>query len=258
MLGYCKYPIVQVRLANNHRSEIVTQMLFNETYQITQKDENEEWYYVTLNDDSYQGWIDAKLHSSLETKNSLTTTATHITTEVCKIKSQETSMYLPAGCTLNMHENHQLFIEDVCYTLNGIVKKIYSLPFDANMVLALAKTYLGTPYMWGGKTHFGIDCSGFVQQVFKIAGISIARDAYAQAAYGKTIDSIDTILPGDLAFFKNKEDKIVHVGIIADDNEIIHAHGEVRIDILDEKGIFNKKKLKYSHELSIIKRIIEL
>jgi cell wall-associated NlpC family hydrolase len=116
--------------------------------------------------------------------------------------------------------------------------------------------YLNAPYLWGGKTPFGIDCSGFTQMVYKLNGYNIYRDASQQATQGEALSFIEESEPGDLAFFDNNEGSITHVGIIMKDNYIIHAHGCVRIDRLDHTGIFNNEMNTHTHKLRVIKRII--
>jgi gamma-D-glutamyl-L-lysine dipeptidyl-peptidase len=115
---------------------------------------------------------------------------------------------------------------------------------------------LNSPYLWGGKTPFGIDCSGFTQMAYKLAGIKLRRDAWQQAEQGHTINLLEETEPGDLAFFDNDEGNIVHVGIILRDHKIIHAAGKVRIDSIDHYGINNKELKKYTHKLRLIKRMV--
>lgn len=110
--------------------------------------------------------------------------------------------------------------------------------------------------MWGGKTPFGIDCSGFTQMVYKINGYKLQRDATQQAAQGDTLSFIEECEPGDLAFFDNQEGKITHVGIVLQNHNIIHAHGCVRIDHLDHTGIFNSQLQKHTHKLRVLKKIV--
>ena len=130
--------------------------------------------------------------------------------------------------------------------------------FSLDDALALFKTYIGVPYVWGGKTNFGYDCSGFTQTFFKTLGYSLKRDAYQQAAEGDEVILLSEAKTGDLAFFDNAEGKITHVGIVLENDgsdEILHASGELRIDILDHQGI-NKNSEGYSHNLRLIRRIL--
>jgi cell wall-associated NlpC family hydrolase len=114
--------------------------------------------------------------------------------------------------------------------------------------------YLNTPYLWGGRSPFGIDCSGFTQIVFKLCDMKLNRDAYQQATQGTPVESIEKAKEKDLAFFKNDEGRIVHTGIILSGNKIIHASGKVHIDTIDEKGIFNGETKQHSHQLAAIRR----
>jgi cell wall-associated NlpC family hydrolase len=124
-------------------------------------------------------------------------------------------------------------------------------------ISGIAKKFLDTPYLWGGRTFMGIDCSGFTQVVFRVNGKNLLRDAYQQQTQGKKIN-FESATSGDLAYFSNEEGKVIHVGIILKEKNkvgIIHASGKVRIDSLDEKGILNNDTQSYSHRLHSIKRI---
>ena len=133
---------------------------------------------------------------------------------------------------------------------------MYSEKLDKYELIQKAYQFLNTPYLWGGKTPFGIDCSGFTQLVYKICGHSLLRDAKDQATQGEVLSFIEESEPGDLAFFDNEEGNIVHVGIIMNDYNIIHAHGKVRIDTLDHSGIYNVDTKTHTHKLRVIKKII--
>jgi len=122
--------------------------------------------------------------------------------------------------------------------------------------MEMANLFLDAPYLWGGKTPFGVDCSGLTQTVFKTCGIPLKRDASQQVHQGETIDFIGDIKPGDLAFFDNANGDIIHVGIIMKHQKIMHASGKVRIDTLDHNGIFNKELGDYTHKLRIVKRYL--
>ena len=123
-------------------------------------------------------------------------------------------------------------------------------------LVATALMYLNTPYLWGGKTPFGIDCSGFTQMVYRLNGYKLFRDASQQSTQGEALSFIEESEPGDLAFFDNNEGQIVHVGLIMQDNYIIHAHGKVRIDRLDHTGIYNVDQKTHTHKLRVIKKVI--
>jgi len=138
---------------------------------------------------------------------------------------------------------------------NGRATNI-NLPYRENFLQKIALQYLKAPYVWGGKSVFGIDCSGFVQQVFGVCGHQLLRDAYQQVVHGQEVHFVALAKPGDVAFFDNDEGRIVHVGIMLEDQKIIHASGEVRIDDIDHYGIYNRDRKRYSHKLRIIKRIL--
>jgi len=141
------------------------------------------------------------------------------------------------------------------YAFNGEAKNI-GQKRDFEFLKNIAMKYVHAPYLWGGKTPFGIDCSGFSQMVFRICGYSISRDAWQQASQGKPVDNFNDALPGDLAFFKNAEGKVSHVGIVLSDSRIIHASGRVRIDRLTEKGIVAGETSEISHTFSHLRRVL--
>jgi len=157
----------------------------------------------------------------------------------------------------------QLYPIPIGSSLNGLSLLNHSHDGNTTSVISpkseLIKTaflYLNAPYLWGGKTPFGIDCSGFTQMVYKLNGHKLLRDASLQATQGEALSFIEESEPGDLAFFDNNEGLITHVGIIMQDNYIIHAHGKVRIDRLDHSGIYNVDSRTHTHKLRVIKKII--
>jgi cell wall-associated NlpC family hydrolase len=256
--GICGFCIVPVRTEPSDKSELCTQLLFGDTYLVTGISENQKWLQIKLAFDDYEGWIDAKLHTGIskEVYSKLQRTKPYYSKEMYScLHSEEFTMPLAAGSVLP-------FYQDETVTLDGqqlIFVGKHHQPVESGsfeQIKELACTYLKAPYLWGGKTHFGIDCSGFVQQVYKMSGYKLKRDAWQQAEQGALVESVNDALPGDLAFFINPSGRVIHVGIILEENRIIHAHGEVRIDVLDKKGIFNTSKKLYSHKLSIIRRVI--
>ena len=161
------------------------------------------------------------------------------------------------GSTLPNIKDNLFKIKDLQFKYNGNISS--KIPSNApNFLIQNALQYLHAPYLWGGRSPFGIDCSGFAQVVYKTAHIPLLRDASQQATQGKIVDSIQKSKLADLAFFgKTKDGNITHVGIILDSKRIIHASGSVRIDQIDQTGIFNHELQRYTHQLHFIKRIID-
>jgi cell wall-associated NlpC family hydrolase len=139
------------------------------------------------------------------------------------------------------------------YSFDGMFRN-FEQPSNEEELLQTAKKWLNAPYLWGGKTFLGVDCSGFVQTVFKVHGIRLSRDAWQQVKEGEAVEKLSFAKTGDVAFFNNPEGRITHVGILLNRNQIIHASGKVRIDKIDEEGIINIRADKRTHQLHSMKR----
>lgn len=258
MYGICNLSIVPCRKEPSDRSEMVTQLLFGEHFHILEVADS--WCRIKIAYDNYECWIDKKQFLPIEqhTYDILNSTDDYCSNDLVQIISDDkTSMLFPIviGSTLPNFDISECVIGNQSYTYEG-AHITGHLPFSKIGILETAMMYLNTPYLWGGKTPFGIDCSGFTQMVFKLNGIKLKRDAYQQAEQGEILSFVEEAEPGDLAFFDNEEGKIVHVGIVIDDNKIIHASGKVRVDGFDHQGIFNNDKKDYSHRLRLLKRIV--
>jgi len=255
--GICLLSVVPCRKEASNTSEMVTQLLFGEHY--TVKEQTETWVQIETAYDKYECWINIKQHTKiaeatfklLELQNPV------ISSELIQnITNKETkiSFPIPIGSTLPGYLNKECKIGNLAFDFEGkttttAVKK------TSQEILNTAKLFLNAPYLWGGKTFMGIDCSGLTQVVYKLNGYKLPRDAWQQAELGHPLSFVEEAQAGDLAFFDNEEGKIVHVGILLSNTEIIHASGQVRIDKFDHYGIFHSENKKYSHMLRVIKRI---
>jgi cell wall-associated NlpC family hydrolase len=245
MKGICNLAVVPLRKTPESTSEIVSQLLFGDTFTINKIEKN--WVNITTLNDNYSGYISDKQYCTYEndTENWIVNTNYPYLEAI----TQEGKLLLPAGCLIPPQNKTIIGQQEITVTNHPQLKKVDSLT-------AIAMQYLNVPYLWGGKTPFGIDCSGFMQMVFKQCGVQLPRDAYQQAELGKTLDFVNECKCGDLAFFDNADGKITHVGLMLDHEKIIHASGKVRIDLLDHYGILNTEENYYSHKLRIIKRIL--
>lgn len=164
------------------------------------------------------------------------------------------STLITLGATLPSYDGMTFTLAATKFRYSGQAQTASSIAPSTDYVQRLARKFVNVPYLWGGRSPLGIDCSGFTQVVFKCSGIPINRDAKDQALQGETVDFVNSSRAGDLAFFTKSSERITHVGIVIDDQKIIHASGHVRIDTLDHYGIFNQDIQEYTHRLKIIKR----
>lgn len=257
MKAICPLAQIPVRLDPNDRSEMVTQVLFGETFDILEEKGN--WQMIRLHLDHYEGWIDRK--QSLKVGevfiDHYNHHAKHIVTDktvTCTCKKDGTIILLGKGSCLPDYTDNTFHLGEKHFTIKGR-SKLIPKKYNSSKIPGTAIDYLNTPYLWGGRSIFGVDCSGFVQMVYHICGIDLPRNAAQQALKGETIDFVDEVKPGDLAFFDNPAGKIIHVGIILETGKIIHASGRVKTDKIDHNGIFNIEMKEYTHSLRIIKRL---
>ncbi|MEE9407416.1 MAG: C40 family peptidase [Polaribacter sp.] len=255
MFGICNLSIVPLRAEKSDKSEMISQVLFGEHFIIIEKQKN--WSKIKLTFDDYEGFIDNKqyVETSEEFYSQLTNQKLYYSGEIIDFitnaKNELTT--IPLGSNLPFYNSNKLHINSEFYIYEG---SVLSEKKAKSEILNTAFTYLNSPFLWGGKTPFGIDCSGFTQMVYKLCGYSLLRDAKQQATQGEVLSFIEESEPGDLAFFDDDEGNITHVGIILNDYNIIHVHGKVRIDTLDHSGIFNADLQKHTHKLRVIKKVI--
>ncbi len=252
--GITSFSVVPVRKESSHRSEMVSQLLFGETYEVLQSQNN--WFLIKCSYDAYEGWIDSSQHTEVTEKEYFNNTSNDPGLAVDLVSSATSGYHavpIVTGSSLPFFDGLNFKLNKEKFIYNG--QAIQSEGKNTSLMERVAMRYLNAPYLWGGRSPFGIDCSGFTQVVFKFMGVKLARDAYQQAEQGAIINFIDETLPGDLAFFNNPEGRITHVGIIQRDGRIIHSSGSVRIDKIDHFGIYNEDLKKYTHQLKVIKRL---
>ncbi len=253
MFGICNLANIPLRFEPTDRSEIVSQILFGEHFEVLEQ--LKQWSKIKLQYDGYEGWIDSKqfkIITASQFKN-LADEAIILNADLVEYISAPNDVLIPItlGASLSFLDKADINTEKFDFegsTIKGIQPK--------NHIIKTAFLYLNAPYLWGGKTPFGVDCSGFTQMVYKLNGYRLLRDASQQATQGEALSFIEECEPGDLAFFDNEDGNIIHVGIIMNDNYIIHASGKVRIDRLDHLGIYNAETNRHTHKLRVIKKII--
>lgn len=253
MFGICNLAIIPLRAEPSDRSEIVSQVLFGEHFEILES--QNQWAKVKLQFDGYEGWLDSKQYQPISDINfkQLSESTVSLNSDLIEYLSDTNNLLLPIplGASLSFLDfsdiNQNNFVFDGEITTGTKPK---------SNIIPTAFMYLNAPYLWGGKTPFGIDCSGFTQMVYKLNGYSLWRDASQQANQGEALSFIEESEPGDLAFFDNEDGAIIHVGIIMENNYIIHASGKVRVDRIDHLGIYNAEINRHTHRLRVIKKII--
>jgi cell wall-associated NlpC family hydrolase len=253
--GICNLSIVPLRIEPNDKSEMVSQILFGEHFTVLEI--QKKWSKIRVAFDNYEGWVDNNQYIEITEENYFKIAQSNavLAGELIDFANEKNGHFLTIviGSSLPFYNDKNVILGSENYGYEG--KVLYGKQPKETLIEA-ASNFLNAPYLWGGKTPFGIDCSGFTQMVYKLCGYKLLRDAGQQATQGEALSFIEESEPGDLAFFDNDEGVIVHVGIIMKDNYIIHAHGKIRIDRIDHSGIFNVDTQRHTHKLRVIKKII--
>ena len=254
--GICLLSVIPVREKPSDKSQMVTQLLFGETIKIIDRLKN--WFLIQNSENRYEEWVDSgqirlideDAYNTLEKE-----TPVYLTDPYQKANSAEGSVLLSLGSRLPHFDKNKFAIDEIQFELEKDAETFHGKN-SRDALISLAKKYLGVPYLWGGRSYFGLDCSGFSEVVFRTCGYQLPRDSSDQAQIGKAVAFINEAQTGDLAFFDNEEEQIVHVGILLNNTQIIHASGSVHIDSIDHEGIFNNSQQKYTHKLRLIKRVL--
>lgn len=236
MYGICHLSIIPVRKNSTSKSELVSQLIYGELFEVIEK--KGKWFYIESIDDKYCGWINYSQFKEISKQ------------DFKKVKKTESKLLNNISAEIEIENgNMSITIGSKVSSAFILNHKLKQEEYSKNSIIENSLKFLNSPYLWGGRTPYGIDCSGFSQQIYKLNGFQLPRDANQQALQGKEV-KLEKAKPGDLAFFGKK--KITHVGIIIDSNKIVHAFGCVRIDYLNEKGIINSTSKKITHYLKKI------
>lgn len=244
-------PAAPVRRKPDHRREMVNQLLFGEAVRILKK-RGEGWLKVRSLHDGYAGWITASLIRECGKRDALEAAGCVTTGLLSEVDWGDAVQQVPAGSVLPGFSDGKGQLAGKPYQFAGPFMKRADVQPSAELVGQLTRGWLNAPYLWGGRTILGVDCSGFAQVMFRIMGIDLPRDAWQQAKKGVPVKKFSEARPGDLLFFDNTED-IVHVGILLGEEQMIHASGMVRIDTVTRKGMINEAG-KNVYGLSCIRR----
>jgi len=255
--GFCNLSIVPCRRETSDKSEMVTQLLFGEYFEVLEEYKN--WVRVRSGIDNYEGWIDRKQYQGIskETYQSLKKGPSALTADIVGVItdiSEDISFPVTVGCILPFLKGKEFTIEKKKYQYQG--KAVTpSGKIKRSDIVEDAYTFLNAPYLWGGRTPLGIDCSGFTQMIYRLNGMHLNRDASQQVEQGEALSFPEEAQPGDLAFFDNEEGRITHVGIVLNNSQIIHASGKVHVDKFDHLGIYSEEKKTYTHNLRVLKKM---
>ncbi len=248
----CIVPVAPIRLRGDHREEMVSQVLFGESLKVNETDSH-GWMHVETPGDGYKGFCRSNqfvlLPKPVEERNE------YSGDWVQEIYVNDQKLMIPFGSNLSILNAD---IPGYKFSYGGNIYDAASKEISAASITHIASLFLNTAYLWGGRSVFGIDCSGYVQAVFKMINIPLARDANQQVHAGEAVGFLQEVLCGDLAFFDDEQGDIIHVGILLSSDRIIHSSGMVRIDAIDSEGILNGTTKRRTHRLRVIKRIIAI
>ncbi len=252
--GICNLNSAAIRKEPSDKSEMVSQILFGETLKVI--DSEDQWFKIIMDFDFYEGWVLKNQIIEIEsvTYHELCKNDSVVSNELVTFISNKNNnlQTLTFGATLPFYKNNSFQLNGEIFDFDGKTK---TGKLTKSNLVNTAHMFLNTSFLWGGRTPFGIDCSGFTQMVYKINGYTLLRDSEQQASQGEVLSFIEESDPGDLAFFDNEDGEITHAGIILANNHIIHCHGKVRIDRLDQSGILNVDTKRHTHKLRVIKQI---
>ena len=261
MVGLSLYSVIPVRAEASETAEQITQILFGETFAILEQ--KPRWNRVKLHSDGQEGWIDAKMCTPMmaaeekEYREACKRSAATVVFPLAYAISENNGQTIPltAGTRLTNYKDGRFEVLKVGFRIDPSM--VAEEPFEMNeeKLIHAVRFFLNIPYLWGGKNAMGMDCSGFTQVIMSLFGKQLKRNASEQVTQGRKIASLDKVQAGDLVFFDHHDGKISHVGIAIDSERVIHCSGRVKVEKLDETGIFSAEKGDYTHHLAAIRRV---
>ena len=255
--GVCRLAVVSVRRESGEGAEQVTQLLFGDHYEVLSQSKDKKWFRIRIAYDQYEGWLDVKQHHSISKDyfDQINLADFKITTEITSwILYKKNPLSIVMGSIVPISASELFKIEEQ-FAFNGESKSLGQRR-DFDYLKSIALRYMHSPYQWGGKSPFGLDASGFTQMVFKITGYTLQREVSQQMQQGKMVKGFSEAKPGDLAFFQDQDGKNIHVGIVLEDDKIIHSSGRVRIDHFTEEGILNSESRIFTHSFRLLRRVL--
>ena len=249
----CIVPIAAVRSMPDHKAEMTSQLLFGECCTITEFSKN-GFVKITVKADGYEGWCQQQHFAGIDLETYNLPPSLLAASRENILLCRDSDMHIPFGSSLTSMKNSKLSFENNVFEYTGKIWDVTEAKRSETAIKEIAAQFLNTPYLWGGRSIFGTDCSGFTQMVYKFLNIALQRDARQQALQGTTVDFLQQAQCGDLAFFDNEDGEIIHVGLLLNNTEIIHASGKVQVDDIDTGGIINRATGMRTQKLRIIKR----
>lgn len=260
MVGISLHSVIPIRTEARESAEQSTQMLFNELCTILE--EQPRWVRIRLEADGQEGWADEKMICPMKPDEyaqhrEALKSAAMVAMPMAYAVSENNGQTIPltAGTQLTKYNDGRFEVLGVGFRIDPSMVITKSLDLNEQNLLQAVRFFLNIPYLWGGKNAMGMDCSGFTQIIMSLFGKNLPRNASEQATCGRMISSLAKAKAGDLVFFAHEDAKISHVGIVIDAERVIHCSGRVKVEKLDETGIFNAETGLYSHHLVTIRRI---
>ena len=249
MKFYCGVSVTPMRKEASDRSEMVSQLLYGEVFSVIEALDG--WCYIITDMDNYKGWIDSRISMHLDESQVYTMLVDEL---FFKLEHKKQSLLLTYGAEIFCGSKTTNSVSGHFDLPSEFIKRKREIISYKKRILEDVERFINVPYLWGGRSPLGIDCSGLIQVIHKVNGIIFPRDSDKQALMGTEI-KFNERTSGDLAFFYNSKDQITHVGILTDKDHIIHASGWVRKDMFTNKGIHPQRDENISHKLAFLKRI---